>query len=138
MFTPHTDGERQEMLKVIGKQNIAELFNVIPEAFRFPELELPDSLSEMEALQQFSEWAEANNACGDMSCFLGAGSYHHYIPAAVDFLLHRGDFFTAYTPYQPEISQGTLQAIFEFQSLVINLTGMEVAKIGRASCRERV
>lgn len=127
MFTPHTDGERQEMLKVIGKQNITELFNVIPEAFRFPDLELPDSLSEMEALQQFSEWAEANNACGDMSCFLGAGSYHHYIPAAVDFLLHRGDFFTAYTPYQPEISQGTLQAIFEFQSLVINLTGMEVA-----------
>ena len=127
MFTPHTDGERQEMLKVIGKQNITELFNVIPEAFRFPDLELPDSLSEMEALQQFSEWAEANNACGDMSCFLGAGAYHHYIPAAVDFLLHRGDFFTAYTPYQPEISQGTLQAIFEFQSLVINLTGMEVA-----------
>lgn len=127
MFTPHTDGERQEMLKVIGKKNVAELFNVIPEAFRFPEIELPDSLSEMEALQQFSEWAEANNASDDMSCFLGAGAYHHYIPAAVDFLLHRGDFFTAYTPYQPEISQGTLQAIFEFQSLVINLTGMEVA-----------
>jgi len=127
MFTPHTDSERQEMLKAIGKKDVAELFSVIPEAFRFPELELPDSLSEMEALQQFSEWSQANNACGDMSCFLGAGAYHHYIPAAVDFLLHRGDFFTAYTPYQPEISQGTLQAIFEFQSLIINLTGMEVA-----------
>jgi len=127
MFIPHTDSERQEMLKTIGKDNLTELFNVIPEAFRYPDLELPAALSEMEALQQFSEWAEANNACGDMVCFLGAGAYHHYVPAAVDFLLHRGDFFTAYTPYQPEISQGTLQAIFEFQSLVANLTGMEVA-----------
>ncbi len=115
------------MLKTIGKNNLAELFNVIPEAFRYPDLELPSSLSEMEALQQFKDWSEANNACGDMVCFLGAGAYNHYIPAAVDFLLHRGDFFTAYTPYQPEISQGTLQAIFEFQSLVCNLTGMEVA-----------
>jgi len=127
MFIPHTDVERQEMLKAIGKKNTAELFNAIPEAFRYPKLELPDALSEMAALQQFSEWAEANNACNDMVCFLGAGAYNHYIPAAVDFLLQRGDFFTAYTPYQPEISQGTLQAIFEFQTLVANLTGMEAA-----------
>ena len=127
MFIPHTDSERQEMLKTIGKNNLTELFTVIPEAFRYPDLELPSALSEMEALQQLSEWSEANNACGDMVCFLGAGAYNHYIPAAVDFLLHRGDFFTAYTPYQPEISQGTLQAIFEFQSLISNLTGMEVA-----------
>ncbi len=127
MFIPHTDSERQEMLKTIGKNSLAELFNVIPETFRNPELELPAALSEMEALQQLSEWSEANNACGDMVCFLGSGAYNHYIPAAVDFLLHRGDFFTAYTPYQPEISQGTLQAIFEFQSLISNLTGMEVA-----------
>ncbi|MDK2981862.1 MAG: glycine dehydrogenase subunit 1 [Chloroflexota bacterium] len=127
MFIPHTDVERQEMLKTIGKQNLADLFKVIPEEFRFPELDLPPALSEMEAQQQFSNLAQANNACDEMACFLGAGAYNHYVPAAVDFLLHRGDFFTAYTPYQPEISQGTLQAIFEFQSLIANLTGMEIA-----------
>ena len=127
MFIPHTDVERQEMLKIIGKKDLSELFNVIPEEFRFPDLDIPTALSEMEAQQQFSNLAGANNACDEMTCFLGAGAYNHYVPAAVDFLLHRGDFFTAYTPYQPEISQGTLQAIFEFQSLIANLTGMEIA-----------
>ena len=127
MFIPHTDVERQEMLKIIGKKDLTELFKVIPEEYRFPELDIPNALSEMEAQQQFSNLAQANNACDEMACFLGAGAYNHYVPAAVDFLLHRGDFFTAYTPYQPEISQGTLQAIFEFQSLIANLTGMEIA-----------
>ena len=127
MFIPHSDTERQEMLKTIGREKISDLFDVIPEAFRYPDLDLPDALSEMEALQQFSNLADANNACDEMICFLGAGAYNHYIPAAVDFLLHRGDFFTAYTPYQPEISQGTLQAVFEFQTLIANLTGMEIS-----------
>ncbi len=127
MFIPHTDVERQEMLKIIGKKDLTELFKVIPEEYRFPELDIPNALSEMEAQQQFSNLAQANNACDDMVCFLGAGAYNHYVPAAVDFLLHRGDFFTAYTPYQPEISQGTLQAIFEFQIVIANLTGMEIA-----------
>lgn len=127
MFIPHTDAERQEMLKLVGKENVSDLFTAIPENYRYPKLDLPPALSEMEALQQFSDLAYANNACDELICFLGAGAYNHYIPAAVDFLLHRGDFFTAYTPYQPEISQGTLQAIFEFQSLIANLTGMDIS-----------
>ena len=127
MFIPHSDSERQEMLRTIGKDKLADLFNTIPEAYRYPDLDLPDALSEMEALQQFSNLADANNACNELVCFLGAGAYNHYTPAAVDFLLHRGDFFTAYTPYQPEISQGTLQAVFEFQTLIANLTGMEIS-----------
>jgi len=127
MFIPHTDAERQEMLNTIGKTNISELFKDIPQDFIYPQINLPSQISEMEALQQFSDLADANNTCDEMICFLGAGAYNHYVPAAVDFILHRGDFFTAYTPYQPEISQGTLQAIFEFQSLVANLTGMEIS-----------
>ena len=127
MFIPHTDKERQEMLKTIGKKSLKDLFLEIPESKRYPTLDLPDGISEMEAYKQMSMLAEANNSCEDMICFLGAGAYNHYIPAAVDLLIQRGDFFTAYTPYQPEISQGTLQAIFEFQSLIANLTGMEVS-----------
>jgi len=127
MFIPHTDRERQEMLKTIGKDSIEDLFADIPESKRFPALDLPEGISEMEAFKQMSMLAYANNSCEEMISFLGAGAYHHYIPAAVDLLLQRGDFFTAYTPYQPEISQGTLQAIFEFQSLITNLTGMDVS-----------
>ena len=81
----------------------------------------------MEALSQIQEFADANDSTRDLICFLGAGAYNHYIPAAIDHLLQRGEFFTAYTPYQPEISQGTLQAIFEYQSLMAKLTGMEVS-----------
>ena len=127
MFIPHTDKERQEMLKTIGKDSIKALFTDIPESKRFPVLDLPEGISEMDAYKQMSMLADANNSCEEMISFLGAGAYHHYIPAAVDLLLQRGEFFTAYTPYQPEISQGTLQAIFEFQSLIANLTGMEVS-----------
>ena len=140
MFIPHTESERQEMLKTIGKDSLESLFSDIPEKYRFPKLDLPPALSEMEALQELSELAGANNSCDELICFLGAGSYNHYVPAAVDMLLRRGDFFTAYTPYQPEISQGTLQAIFEFQSLIANLTGMEVSNAshydGATACAE--
>jgi len=127
MFIPHTDKERQAMLKTIGIDSISDLFADIPASKRFPVLDLPEGISEMEAYKQMSMLAYANNSCEDMISFLGAGAYHHYIPAAIDLLLQRGEFFTAYTPYQPEISQGTLQAIFEFQSLIANLTGMEVS-----------
>lgn len=127
MFIPHTPTERDEMLKVVGKKSIDDLFANIPEKYRFPELALPKSFSEMEVRAMLSELSDANRACDELVCFLGAGAYDHYIPAAVDALLQRGDFFTAYTPYQPEVSQGTLQAIFEFQSLIANLTGMEVS-----------
>jgi len=127
MYIPHTPAERDEMLRVVGKKSLEELFADIPEKFRFPVLDLPEPVSEMEVEEQFRDLSNANFACDEIVCFLGAGVYNHYSPAAVDMLLRRGDFFTAYTPYQPEISQGTLQAIFEFQSLIANLTGMDVS-----------
>ncbi len=126
MFTPHTENERKVMLEAINKKSLEELFNVVPQKYRFPNLNLPAGSTEMEVLELIQDLAEANNTCNDLICFLGAGAYEHYIPAAVDSLLQRGEFFTAYTPYQPEISQGTLQAIFEYQSLIAHLTGMEV------------
>ena len=127
MFTPHTKEDCKLMLSAIGKQNVADLFEDIPQKYRFPKLDIPSGLSEMEAFEQLQELSQSNDACDQMVCFLGAGMYDHYTPAAVDSILRRGEFFTAYTPYQPEISQGTLQAIFEYQSLIARLTGMEVS-----------
>jgi len=127
MFIPHTDSERDEMLKEIGVSSLDELFAAVPEQFRFPKLNLPPALTEMEVLAELSELASANYSTRELICFLGAGAYNHYIPAAVDAIIRRGEFLTAYTPYQPEVSQGTLQAIFEYQSLIALLTGMEVS-----------
>ena len=127
MFTPHTPQEIVEMLKVIGVDRIEDLFTSVPEKYRFPKLDIADQLSEMEVLAELNEIASANASTDDFISFLGAGAYDHYIPAAVDMLLQRGEFYTAYTPYQPEISQGTLQSIFEFQSLMTELTGMDVS-----------
>ncbi len=127
MFIPHSNKEKEEMLKSIGVSKIEDLFDAIPKEHRFPKLNLPEGLTEMEALAELQEYADANETVRELACFLGAGAYNHYTPAAVDNLLRRGEFYTAYTPYQPEVSQGTLQAIFEFQSLIANLTGMEVA-----------
>jgi len=115
------------MLKTIGVEKVEDLFKVVPEKNRFPDLNLPRALSEMEAATELDSIASANATTRDFISFLGAGAYQHYIPAAVDNLLQRGEFYTAYTPYQPEISQGTLQAIFEFQSLISLLTGMDVS-----------
>ena len=127
MFIPHTDLEREEMLKTIGVKTLEDLFKDIPEKYRFPKLDLPQGLSEMEALSQVQDYAMANETTRELPCFLGAGVYNHYIPAAVDNIVRRGEFSTAYTPYQPEISQGTLQAMFEYQSLIAALTGMDAA-----------
>lgn len=127
MFIPHTDSEREEMLRVIGVSSLDELFQAVPKAYRFPKLNLPPALSEMEVSAELSDLAAANESTRDLVCFLGAGAYNHYIPSAVDAVIRRGEFLTAYTPYQPEVSQGTLQAVFEYQSLVANLTGMEVS-----------
>ncbi|MBA4419692.1 MAG: aminomethyl-transferring glycine dehydrogenase [Anaerolinea sp.] len=127
MFIPHTDQETREMLEAVGVKNLAELFTAIPEKYRFPKLQLPPAMTEMEILAEMENIAEANESTKDLVCFLGAGAYNHYSPAAVDMLLRRGEFYTAYTPYQPEISQGTLQVIFEYQSLVTALTGMEAS-----------
>ncbi len=126
-FTPHTESEVEAMLKAIDVERIEDLFQEIPEVFRFPDLDIPSKLTEIEILSELQEIASANATTDDMLCFLGAGAYDHYIPAAVDMLLRRGEFYTAYTPYQPEISQGTLQAIFEYQSLICALTGMDVS-----------
>ncbi|MCW5839492.1 MAG: glycine dehydrogenase, partial [Anaerolineales bacterium] len=115
------------MLEAIGVKTIADLFEAVPQKFRFPKLNLPAPLTEMEALGELKGIAEANESADDLVSFLGAGAYHHYIPAGVDSILRRGEYYTAYTPYQPEISQGTLQAIFEYQSLIVALTGMEVS-----------
>lgn len=127
MFVPHTDREREEMLKVIGVDQIEDLFTDVPENYRFPKLDLPDGISEMEIMAELQELSSGNGSTRDLICFLGAGAYNHYIPSAVDSIVRRGEFLTAYTPYQPEVSQGTLQAIFEYQSLIAALTGMEVS-----------
>jgi glycine dehydrogenase subunit 1 len=127
-YIPISPKERDAMLETIGVKSLDDLFEDIPAKYRFPNLDLPPALTEMEALQQLSEVADANeNVRGDLISFLGAGMYHHYIPSVVDHMLRRGEFYTAYTPYQPEISQGTLQGIFEYQSLMSALTGMEVS-----------
>ena len=126
MYIPHTDSDRETMLRTIGVKSLEQLFQDVSPGHRFPDLKLPPALTEMEVLAEMQEIASVNDTVDEMTCFLGAGAYHHYIPAAVDAVLRRGEFYSAYTPYQPEISQGTLQAIFEYQSLIAALTGMEV------------
>ena len=115
------------MLEAIGLRSAEELFDSIPQDLRLQRpLNTPAALSEIELLDQFEQMATRNPAAKRIS-FMGGGAYSHYIPTIVDHILQRSEFFTAYTPYQPEISQGTLQTIFEFQTLVCQLTGMEVA-----------
>jgi glycine dehydrogenase subunit 1 len=128
-FIPNTDADRAEMLKVVGVESVADLFHDVPEKFRFPALDLPPALSEMEILQELQALADENDDLNHVACFLGAGAYNHFVPRIVDFLIQRSEFFTAYTPYQPEISQGTLQAHFEYQSMIAALTGMEVSNV---------
>ena len=127
MFIPHTDADRKSMLGTIGVERLEDLFIAVPAEQRFPQLDLPEALTEMEAMAEMQAVALGNESTQDLVCFLGAGAYNHYIPAAVDAIIRRGEFYSAYTPYQPEISQGTLQAIFEYQSLIAALTGMEVS-----------
>jgi glycine dehydrogenase subunit 1 len=127
-YIPISPKERDAMLETVGVKSLDGLFEAVPEKHRFPKLNLPPALTEMEALNELSGLAQANeNVRGDLISFLGAGMYNHYIPSVVDHILRRGEFYTAYTPYQPEISQGTLQAIFEYQSLMSALTGMDVS-----------
>jgi glycine dehydrogenase subunit 1 len=122
-----TDAERAEMLNTIGVDSIEALFADIPEAIRFPPLDLPAPLSEPDLLRELRHLSTMNAHTQSYRSFLGAGSYNHFIPSAVDQIVRRSEFYTAYTPYQPEVSQGTLQAIFEYQSLICALTGMDVA-----------
>ena len=126
MFTPHTKEDLEAMLETIGVAKIDELFKCLPADHMNPGLDLPPALTEMEVLTELQDIAWANDSVRELVSFLGAGAYNHYSPAVVDSILRRGEFYTAYTPYQPEISQGTLQAIFEYQSLIAGLTGMDV------------
>jgi glycine dehydrogenase subunit 1 len=126
-YIPNSPEERQEMLRGLGLGSAEELFDSIPpDVLLKRPLDTPAALSEVELLELFESMA-AKNAAARRPSFLGAGAYSHYAPTIVDSLIQRSEFFTAYTPYQPEISQGTLQAIFEFQTLVCQLTGMDVA-----------
>ncbi|HEV8383686.1 MAG TPA: aminomethyl-transferring glycine dehydrogenase subunit GcvPA, partial [Candidatus Acidoferrales bacterium] len=125
-YLPKSDSERREMLRAIGLQSFDQLFQSIPESLRLKQaLEVPGPFSEMEIIEFFRSRA-AENSRGYTS-FLGAGVYHHHRSVVTDALIQRGEFLTSYTPYQAEISQGTLQAIFEFQTLMCQLTGQEVA-----------
>src|ERR1700723_2166069 len=125
-YLPKSPADRKEMLAEIGVASIDELFSTIPAEHQLkPDLNVPRQHGESEILDRFRAYAE-NNAVGYAS-FLGAGVYRHYRPVIIDSLVQRGEFLTSYTPYQPEISQGTLQAMFEFQTMICELTGMEIA-----------
>jgi glycine dehydrogenase subunit 1 len=126
-FNPHTENDRRAMLSTIGVASVAELVDAIPASIRFPRLDLPPKLTELEAASHLDELASKNVVAAGNDNYLGGGSYRHYIPATVNQLLLRGEIFTAYTPYQPEVSQGTLQTIYEFQSLVAELMQMDIA-----------
>jgi len=126
-FNPHTEEDRAEMLATIGVESVESLFEPVPASVRFPNLDLPRTLTEVEAAQHLAKLAARNVVPAPQDIYLGAGSYQHYIPATVGQILSRGEFYTAYTPYQPEVAQGTLQVIYEFQTFIAELFGMEVA-----------
>jgi glycine dehydrogenase subunit 1 len=138
-----TDADRRSMLDVIGVDTIDALYRDVPDAavLKTP-LGLPGHAGEIEVEQQIAKLVSANRPAGAGTCFLGAGSYRHHVPASVDHLIQRGEFLTSYTPYQPEVSQGTLQYLFEFQTQVALITGMDVASAshydGATACAEAV
>ncbi|NWJ48106.1 MAG: aminomethyl-transferring glycine dehydrogenase subunit GcvPA [Chloroflexi bacterium] len=126
-YVPNSDVELQEMLKSIGVDSVEELFEVVPKQVRFPKLDLPKALSELETTRLMNGLASRNWNLRDHASFLGAGSYNHYVPSVVGHLVGRSEFYTAYTPYQPEVSQGTLQAIYEYQTMMGELFNMDVS-----------
>jgi glycine dehydrogenase subunit 1 len=130
-YTPHTDDDKEQMLRAIGLQKIEQLYEHIPQGLRErATIQLPDGLSELAVRKRLAALAARNATALDWSFFLGGGIYHHFIPSAVDAIVSRSEFSTSYTPYQPEVSQGTLQALYEFQTLICQLTGMEAANAG--------
>jgi glycine cleavage system P protein (glycine dehydrogenase) subunit 1 len=142
-YLPLTPSDRKEMLAAIGVASIDDLFSDAPASAHRPALvDLPLAQGEIEVERALSRMAAKNVAAGSVPFFIGAGAYRHHVPAAVDYLIQRGEFLTSYTPYQPEVAQGTLQALFEFQTQVALLTGMEVANAslydGATACAEAV
>lgn len=124
-FIPLTDADKTQMLDAIGVLNMEDLFADVPLAKRYPLIDLPKGISEAEALSNAKKIAKKNKTADDYEWFLGAGTYNHYVPAVVSAVLSRGEFLTAYTPYQPEVSQGTLQAIFEYQTIMAEILGVD-------------
>ena len=140
-YIPNTDLERKKMLESIGINSVEELFSDIPENVKLNRrLNLNEPMSELEVSKEIKDISNKNLNNEDLVCFLGAGSYDHYIPSVVNHITSRSEFYTAYTPYQPEISQGTLQVIFEYQTMIAELTGMEVSNAsmydGATACAE--
>ena len=126
-YVPHTEQETRDMLAAIGVPRLADMFADVPAAVRFPVLDLPPAVSELEVMGEMRSLAARNASVDPALSFLGAGAYHHFRPAVVDYVLGRGEFYTSYTQYQPEASQGYLQALFEYQSMICRLTGMDVS-----------
>jgi glycine dehydrogenase subunit 1 len=127
-FAPHTDADVRDMLARIGRSHIDDLFSQIPEAVRLGRpLSIADGVSEMELLADMRALAARNRHADDLVCFAGRGAYDHFVPSVVWALAGRSEFYTSYTPYQPELSQGVLQALFEYQSMICELTGLEVS-----------
>lgn len=127
-YLPHTDRDRQSMLEAIGVDSVDDLFQDIPARVRLNKsMNLPSALPEQELVKEMLEISKMNDNLQQNICFLGAGAYDHYIPSVVSHVIHRSEFYTAYTQYQPEISQGYLQALWEYQSMICEITGMDVA-----------
>jgi len=127
-YIPHTPDDRERMIRTIGIGDVEELFDSVPQSLRLRRpLDLPPALSEMELIRELEAIASENKGAQHYVCFLGAGAYDHFIPSAVNHIVRRSEFYTSYTPYQAEISQGILQVIYEFQSMICALTGMDVS-----------
>ena len=142
-YIPHTTGDVTQMLERIGVATLEDLFAEVPESVRLKRpLDIQEPASETELLRELKALALGNATPETHKSFLGGGAYHHFIPTVIDLLVSRSEFYTAYTPYQPEISQGTLQAVFEFQTLICQLTGMDAANAsmydGASACAEAV
>ena len=143
-YLPLSQPDRQQMLATIGAGSIDELFVDVPEAARLSEkiAELPDHASELSVERQLTAMARKNLVAGEVPFFIGAGAYRHHVPSSVDHIIQRGEFLTSYTPYQPEIAQGTLQVLFEFQTQVARLFGCDVANAsmydGSTACWEAI
>ena len=130
----NTPDDEKAMLAAIGVKSLDDLFAPIPAEVRLTRpLDIPPALAEQELTQHVRQLLAKNQSASDAVCFLGGGAYDHFIPSVVDAVAGRSEFYTAYTPYQAEASQGTLQAVFEYQTLVCQLTGMDVANASRAS-----
>src|SRR5438046_1713491 len=131
-YQPHTSEDVDRMLTALGLDDVDQLFQHIPSDLRAPtDLDLPRPHAEQEVAAELGRLAARNRHLDELTCFLGAGVYDHYVPASVWYLAGRGEFATSYTPYQPEMSQGVLQALFEYQTLISELTRSEERRVGK-------